>query len=200
MKNPIVLAGAIGLVIGVVAAVIFLAAPKMGPGTETTSTGKALIGGPFSLLNSEGQRVTEKNFAGHPMLVYFGFTHCPDVCPSGLQVIAAALDKLGPDGENITPLFITLDPERDTPAVLGAYVKSFHKRIVGLSGSLEETTAAAKAYRVYFKKVSDQATPGEYSVDHSTFMYLIDSQGNYRKHFNHAVGVDELAEGLAKLK
>src|SRR5262245_4615754 len=112
MRRPLLIAALMGLAAGVIAALILVAAPPSGNVPQTTGT--ALIGGPFSLLDQTGKRVTEKDFAGHPTLVYFGFTNCPDVCPAGLQVISATLDKLGPKSAGITPLFITLDPERDT--------------------------------------------------------------------------------------
>ena len=201
MKNPLVMAVAVGLLAGAVAALVLVVGPQLGtmPGLAPTTTGKALVGGPFSLEDASGKRVTEKDFAGRPMLVYFGFTHCPDVCPAGLQVIAAALDKLGPKADGLTPIFITLDPERDTPQVIGEYVKSFNPRIVGLSGSPEDIAAVAKAYRVYFKKVADEnSTSGNYSVDHSAYMYLMSPTVEFLKHFPHYVSVDQLAEELAK--
>ncbi len=202
MKNPLVMAVAVGLLAGAAAALVLVVGPQLGtaPGTEQTTTGKALIGGPFSLEDASGKRVTEKDFAGRPMLVYFGFTNCPDICPAGLQVIAAALDKLGPKADGLTPIFITLDPERDTPKVIGEYVKSFNPRIVGLSGSADDIAAVAKAYRVYYKKVADaNSTSGNYSVDHSAYMYLVSPTGEYITHFPHNVDVDQLAAELAKV-
>jgi protein SCO1/2 len=184
------------LAAGALSAVMLAVIPAGGPGQ--TSAGKALIGGPFSLLEADGTRVTEQTFAGKPMLVYFGFTNCPDVCPAGLQVISAALDKLGPKAEGITPLFITVDPERDTPQVLGEYVKSFNPRIIGLSGSPEDVAAVTKAYRVYVNKVPNEKEPERYGVDHSSFMYLMNAKGEYVKHFLHTVDVDQLADELAK--
>jgi len=196
MKNPLIVAAALGLLVGALVAVVLTMSPPASNPSVIATTGKALVGGPFSLVDASGKRVTEKDFAGRPMLVYFGFTNCPDICPSGLQVISAALDKLG-TSTNIAPLFITLDPERDTPQVMGEYVKSFHPAIVGLTGTPEEVAAAAKAYRVYFRKVEDQKTRGAYSVDHSGFMYLMNGKGEYVRHFPHSVGIDELATALA---
>lgn len=195
--KPLILTALVGLAAGVVAAVLLLALPDpMPPGSQPQSTGRALIGGPFTLTDDTGRRVTEKDFAGKPMLVFFGFTNCPDICPSGLQVMAAALEELGPKADELTPVFITLDPERDTPEVLKDYVKSFSPRIVGLTGSPAEAAAAAKAYRVYAKKApADEA--GNYSVDHSSFMYLMSREGEFVKHFPHTVGPSELAQGLA---
>lgn len=198
VAKPLLLTALVGLAAGVLAAVLVLALPApLPPGqAPQQSTGRALIGGPFTLTDHTGRRVTEKDFAGKPMLVFFGFTHCPDICPSGLQVLAAALDQLGPKAEQLSAVFITLDPERDTPEVMREYVKSFGPHIMGLTGTADEAAAAAKAYRVYAKKTPpDEA--GNYSVDHSSFMYLMDAKGEFVKHFPHTVSPDELAQGLA---
>jgi cytochrome oxidase Cu insertion factor (SCO1/SenC/PrrC family) len=160
--------------------------------------GQALVGGPFSLTDQNGRRVTDKDFLGRPMLVFFGFTFCPDICPSGLQVIAAALDQLGPKGEAIVPVFVTIDPERDTPAQLKSYLASFHPRLVGLSGTSVEINDVAKKYRVYFKKVKDEKSSADYTMDHSTIMYLMDAKGQFVAHFSHATSADKLSEGLRK--
>jgi cytochrome oxidase Cu insertion factor (SCO1/SenC/PrrC family) len=160
--------------------------------------GQALVGGPFSLTDQNGRRVTERDFLGRPILVFFGFTFCPDICPSGLQVIAAALDQLGPKGEAIVPVFVTIDPERDGPQQLKSYLASFHPRLVGLSGTVAEITDVAKKYRVYFKKVKDEKSSADYTMDHSTIMYLMDAKGRFVAHFSHATSADKLAEGLRK--
>jgi protein SCO1/2 len=184
---------ALGLAIGGVAAWIMVSQAPPG----TTFTGKALIGGPFSLSDGSGRRVTEKDFAGRKMLVFFGFTSCPDVCPGGLQVIAGALDKLGSKADKLAPIFITLDAERDTPEKTGAYARSFSPKLIGLSGTSDDVTAAAKAYRVYFKKVpgSDAAN---YNIDHTSIIYLMDEAGHYAAHFPYPITVDELAAKLAE--
>lgn len=197
-RRTLLLALLVGLAAGVLTATLLIALPDDTSGPSTEVTGKALIGGPFSLVEPGGRRVTEKDYAGRPMLVYFGFTHCPDVCPAGLQVIAAALDRLGDKAKGVTPLFITVDPERDTPEVLGQYVASFHPAIVGLSGTPEDIAGVTKAYRVYATKVANEDAPDRYSIDHSTFMYLMDAKGGYVKHFPHSVDADALAAELAK--
>lgn len=163
------------------------------------SVGQAMIGGPFELTDHTGKRVSDRDFRGRYMLVFFGFTLCPDVCPSGLQVVAAALDKLGPKGEAITPILITLDPARDTPDQLASYVKSFHPRLIGLTGTQAEIDAAAKAYRVYAKRVEDPKSTAGYTIDHSTFIYVMGPDGAYVTHFTHATPVDAMAARLAKL-
>lgn len=197
-RRTLLLALLLGLAAGVMTAVFVLADFGQSGASREASTGKALIGGPFSLVKGDGQRVTEKDFAGKPMLVFFGFTHCPDVCPSGLQVIAAALDQLGDKAKGLTPVFITVDPARDTPEVTAQYVTSFHPDIVGLSGSDEDVAGAIKAYRVYAKKVEDGATADNYNVDHSAFLYLMDAKGEFVKHFSHSVDADTLAAELGK--
>lgn len=160
------------------------------------ATGTALIGGPFSLVDQTGKAVTDKTYSGKPMLVFFGFTNCPDVCPSGLQVMTAALDKLAAKADRLTPLFITVDPERDTPAKLAEYIKSFHPRITALSGPADDVAAAVKTYRVYAKKIPDEKTPGAYSIDHTSFFYVMDAAGQFTKHFPHTIDAGKLASEL----
>lgn len=195
-RRTLLLALLVGLAAGVMTAVLLATLPNGAPSVQ--ATGKALIGGPFTLTEASGKRVTDKDFAGRPLLVYFGFTHCPDVCPAGLQVIAAALDRLGDKANEMNTVFITVDPERDTPELMGQYVASFHKNIIGLSGSPEDVAAVVKAYRVYAKKVPDESDPTQYNVDHSTFMYLMGRDGAYVRHFMHSVDAAELADALAK--
>jgi cytochrome oxidase Cu insertion factor (SCO1/SenC/PrrC family) len=134
------------------------------------------IGGPFALVDQTGARRTDADFRGRILLVYFGFTYCPDVCPTDLQEIAGALDRLGPAAEAVQPLFITVDPERDTADHLKEYVALFHPRLVGLTGSAAAIQDAARAYRVYFAKVP---LDKDYTVDHSAFIYLMDRDGGY---------------------
>ena len=122
------------------------------PGHGPISSGVALVGGPFELVSHKGQPVTDKDFRGKYMLVSFGYTYCPDVCPTELQVISAALDELGDKARDIQPIFITIDPERDTVAALAQYMQSFHPSYIGLTGSPEAIAKAAKAYRVYYAK------------------------------------------------
>ena len=197
MSSRTIALAVIGLVAGAALAFLAATATNHQPGLpEATSTGKALVGGPFSLVDQTGKRVTEKDFLGHYTLVYFGFTNCPDICPSGLQVMSAAIEKLGAKGEQITPIFITLDAARDTPEKLGAYVKSFHPRLVGLSGSAEDLAAAAKAYRVFAQKVEDEKSPGNYSYDHAAIFYLMSKDGTFITHIPHTTDVDELVRVL----
>jgi cytochrome oxidase Cu insertion factor (SCO1/SenC/PrrC family) len=191
---------AIALSAALVGGLVALAVLQPQVSNVLPSTGKALVGGPFTLVDHTGKTVTEKDFRGRYMLILFGFTHCPDVCPTGLQVMAAALEKVGAKAEQVTPILITVDPERDTPEQLASYVPSFHPRLVGLTGSPEQVGAALKAYRVYAKKVEDPKSAAGFTFDHTSLLYLMDRNGEYIAHFTHASPVDRIAERLAKLQ
>jgi protein SCO1/2 len=185
-----------GFLIGALtaAAVLLLTAPD---GTrQVQSSGTALVGGPFSLIGADGKTVTDQDFRGRYMLVFFGFTHCPDICPAELQVIAEALDKLGDKAAKVVPIFITVDPVRDDPKTMEEYVKSFGPNFVGLTGSPDAIAAAAKAYRVAYTKAENTASPENYNVDHSALVYLMDTNGQYLAHFPYGTGAQEMAEKL----
>ena len=130
------------------------------------------------------------------MLVFFGYTYCPDICPTELQVMSAALDNLGAKADDIQPIFISVDQQRDTPEVLKQYVTNFHPRLVGLTGSAEEIASVARAYRVYFSKVENNSEPDAYLMDHSTIMYLMDGQGKFVKHFTYSTDAAALARAI----
>ena len=175
----------------------FVAAYSLRFGQETAGTqGKVLIGGPFSLVDTDGKRVTDKDFRGKLMLVFFGYMHCPDVCPTELQNMAEVLDKLGPDADQVAPIFISVDPNRDTPEALSSYVKNFSPRIIGLTGSADEVASAAKAYRVYFRRA--EGSEENYTVDHSVFVYLMDRKGEYLSHFAFNAPTDSVASAIKK--
>ena len=161
-------------------------------------SGKALIGGPFTLTNQKGERVSEATFRGKYMLVSFGYTSCPDICPAELQLMSNAMDLLGAKADRVTPIFITVDPERDTVAPMASYVENFHPRMVGLTGSPEEVKQAASAYRVYYAKADGASTASGYLMDHSTFIYLMDPEGAYVTHFPYGITREKLAAGIAK--
>ena len=163
--------------------------------TETADTSSnAAIGGPFTLIDTRGKTVTDQTYRGKWMLVYFGYTFCPDACPTTLNNISAALEKLGSEADEIEPLFITVDPKRDTPQVMSDYLKSFDTRIVGLTGSKFQTDAAAHAYRVY---VSAQKSDGDdYLVDHSAYIYVMDPQGKFVSVIPGDMGGDKMADQL----
>ena len=135
------------------------------------------IGGPFQLTDQSGKVRNERDFRGHLMLVYFGFTYCPDICPTDLQAIALAMDKLGTEAGDVQPLFITLDPERDTREHLADYVPLFHPRLIGLTGDAAAIHKVAAEYRVYYAKVPLRGD--DYTVDHTAFIYLVGPDGQY---------------------
>lgn len=188
-----------GFLIGALggAAALILTRGPAGPGVA--STGTALIGGPFTLVGRDGKPVTDQAFRGKYMLVFFGFTHCPDICPAELQVMSAALDELGAKANDIIPIFITLDPERDTPPVVAAYVMNFGPRFVGLTGSPEQIAAAAKAYRVTYAKFQEEgAKPDDYTIDHAALVYLMGKDGEYLTHFAYGTPAAKMAETLRR--
>ena len=150
------------------------------------------VGGPFALTDQAGHQRTDKEFRGRLMLVYFGFTYCPDVCPTDLQAIGLALDKLGRDGDQVQPIFITVDPERDTAAHLADYVPMFHPRLIGLTGSADAIRKVADAYKVYYARVPQDA--GDYTVDHTAYIYLMDRDGNYLGFFPPGTSADRMVE------
>lgn len=152
------------------------------------------VGGPFELTDHTGRIRTERDFRGQLKLVYFGFTYCPDICPTDLQAIGLALDKLGSDADRVQPLFVTVDPERDTAEHLSEYVPLFHPRLIGLTGSLEAVRKAADAYKVYFAKIPIGQETGAYTVDHTAFFYLMDGDGNYLGFFPPGTSADRMVE------
>ncbi|WP_138381085.1 SCO family protein [Luteithermobacter gelatinilyticus] len=160
---------------------------------------KALIGGPFTLVTHKGETVTEQTYKGKYMLIYFGYTFCPDVCPTELQAMTSALD-LVPENvrQKIAPLFITVDPERDTVEIMAQYVPLFHEALTGLTGSREQVDAVKKAYRVYAVK-TEETDASEYLVDHTSLIYLMDKNGDYLSHFSYGTPADQIAARLAKL-
>jgi protein SCO1 len=155
----------------------------------------ALIGGAFALEDGDGKTVSDQTLRGRPFLVYFGYTHCPDVCPTELARISDILTKMG--DKAIPALFITVDPERDTPKIMQDYVSSFDARIVGLSGSPQAIEAAEKAFRVYARKGQAQAD-GDYSMDHSSVIYLMDKSGAFVEAFNAERPPEEAAKDLER--
>lgn len=143
------------------------------------SVAPASIGGPFTLTAHDGRVVSDKDFAGKYRLIFFGYTFCPDICPTELQSIAQAMDLMGDAGGDVQPLFITIDPARDTAPVLADYVKLFHPTILGLTGTEAQIAAVAKAYRVYFARSQEPAAADAYLMDHSTFGYLMAPDGSF---------------------
>ncbi len=187
-----------GLLTGAALGALALRVPTSTVDGQTQVIGKPMVGGPFSLIDQTGKRVSDKDFLGKYMLVFFGYTNCPDVCPAGLQVMSAALDKLGHRADDIVPILITLDPAEDTPEKLATYVKSFHPRLIGLTGSDSDIAATAKAYRVFYQKVPDDKDPSRYSIDHSAIFYLMGKDGTLITPIPHTTDVDQLALTIDK--
>ncbi len=162
------------------------------------TVGTASIGGPFTLVDHTGKTVTEADFRGRFMLVFFGFTYCPDACPTALTTMADALDIIGPAADRIVPVLITVDPERDTPEQLNMYVRHFHPSLVGLTGSAEQVAAAAKAFRVYYANVTEEGKEeGDYEMDHTSNVYLMGPNGKFRTHFSgQATTRETMAAGI----
>jgi protein SCO1/2 len=153
------------------------------------------IGGPFELIAADGSVVTDETFRGRWMLVFFGYTFCPDLCPTTLAAVAGALEALGDDAARVRPVFITVDPERDAPSVIGAYVAAFDDRIVGLTGSAAQIASAAKTYGAYFEARRADAADAYYAVDHSTYLYVVDPEGAFVR----AIAHDETSENIAAI-
>jgi protein SCO1 len=179
---------------GPLIAVSLLAAGPVGARTLPT-----LFGGPFALTDHNGRQVTDKDFAGRHMLVYFGYTYCPDVCPTDLTGLAAALDGLGRLAERVRPVFITVDPGRDTAAVLKEYTNAFHPALLGLTGTPAQVAAVAKAYRVHRRVFRlEGAAREDYLVDHSSLAYLMGPDGEFVTMFPHGTTPERMAEALRK--
>jgi len=148
-----------------------------GRGSTPMIAASSGIGGSFRLTDQNGKTITDQDLKGHPFLVFFGFTHCPEVCPTALFDISEILGKLGPDAEKVNALFVTVDPERDTPETLKEYLSSFNPRLIGVGGDADALAAVAKAYRVYYKKIP--LKDGDYTMDHTAIVYLMDKNGQF---------------------
>ena len=157
----------------------------------------AAIGGPFELVDHTGATVTEESFDDRYLLVYFGYAYCPDICPTELLVMGQAIDELGDLGDEVQPLFITVDPARDTVGYLADYVPTFHPRLVGLTGSDEQIHAAVKAYRVFYR-LNEPDEDGNYLVDHTSYVYFMDPDGDYLTHFVFGQGPEKMAQIMRK--
>jgi protein SCO1/2 len=172
---------------------------EMVPGLgRSVVTGQAQIGGPFRLTDQSGAVKTDRDFHGRYQLIYFGYSFCPDVCPTTLAVMSQALDKLGGEGKRITPIFITIDPARDAPKVLGEYMKAFGPTFVGLTGSDAAIAQVEKEYRVYAKKQAIDPTHPErgYGMNHSSVIYLMGPDGRMISFYDEAISPDDLAKDL----
>jgi len=198
-----------GLVFGVVGLIVLAVVVGMSVSRQLEDAGEAggrsgtesaAIGGPFTLVNQDGETVTESILLGKVSLVYFGYTYCPDVCPMALSAMSDALDMVGPEiAGQIRPVFISVDPGRDTVAVVKDYVAHFYPGMIGLTGTEEQVAAAARAYRVYYRKSEETAEDAEnYLVDHSSIIYVMGTDGRYLEHFTHATPPKTMADRLMK--
>lgn len=164
----------------------------------TGADGPLGIGGPFKLVDQDTRPVTEQTYRGKYMLVYFGFTFCPDVCPTTLNHVADALDRLGDKADKLVPILITVDPKRDTPEAMKQYVAAFTPRMVGLTGTPEQAAAAARAYRVYFKESRTGPGPNDYTMDHSSILYLMGPDGAFIAPLRAEASGEQIAADLAR--
>jgi protein SCO1/2 len=189
-----------GLAVGALTALAVLpqARERLFPGASVETWGEARIGGPFALTDHTGRRVTDADFRGRIMLVLFGASASPDLTPSALQVLAAALDRLGSRAGRFVPILITVDPERDTPQRLKAYVQSFHPRLVALTGTPAEIAGVVEKYRVVRQGDEPGALPGTL-LDQPPLIYVMGPDGRYRTHLNPAAGPDAIAADLARM-
>jgi len=188
-----ILAGLVILGTGAFLVVALREAPHGAAGTPLASA----IGGPFQLVDQNGKTVTDGDLKGKWSLIYFGYTHCPDACPTALNDISIALSELGAKRDAVRPVFITVDPERDTPEALKSYVTSFDAPILALTGTPEQVGKAAKGYRVYYAKHPESG--GDYSMDHSSVIYVMDPDGRFTASFTHESTPEQISERLKKL-
>ena len=188
-----VIAAFAALGIAIIAAALVLVTGR--PGQLTTTGGQ--VGGPFSLSDQFGNVVTDESLKGKPTIIFFGFTHCPEVCPTTLAEMSDVLQALGSDAEKVNTVFVSVDPERDTKELLKDYLAAFDPRIIGLSGTVEEINSVAKAYRVYFKKVPLE--DGDYTMDHTAIVYLMDKDGNFIAPLPTKAGPEKAADSIRKL-
>ncbi len=181
---------------------VVLIADHLSPQKAEQGQGRAAIGGPFSLTDHTGQAVTQDILKGKLSLVYFGYSFCPDICPTDLQLIAQALDQLSPEElADTQALFVTIDPERDTVTQMADYVALFHPSIRGLTGTPDQIAGAARSYRAYYKKISaEEAGTVDYLMDHSAFIYLMNRDGDFVRVFGHGVNPDEMVEWIRKVR
>ncbi len=167
--------------------------------TATPAKAGGELGGAFSLQDHNGNMVTDQTFLGKYLLISFGYTYCPDVCPTGLQTLSDALDIMGEKGKKIQPLFVTIDPERDNAVVMKDYVSNFHPRLIGLTGSLENIKAMSKLYKVRFRKNQEEGSePDEYLMDHTASFYLMGKEGEFLNSFSHRTRPEQMAEWTAE--
>jgi len=179
--------------------IVVAAAVAIGQPPARAGNAPVTVGGPFTLTAQDGTTVTDKTYRGKWLLVFFGYTSCPDTCPTTLLEIAGALERLGPDAARLQPLFITLDPERDTPEVMESYVAAFDSRIVGLAGGPQQIAAVAEKYGAYAMHRDTAAGHDHYLLDHSTYIYILDPSGKFVRGLDSDTSSSGITEALRKL-
>jgi len=187
----------VGAGLGMLAIVALMTTGLNRPLPISENVAKVQIGGPFTLTDHTGKQVTDADFHGKFMLMFFGYTYCPDICPTTLTDITDAMNLLGEQQEEVVPVFVTVDPERDTVEHLGEYVTFFHPRMVGLTGTLMQISEVATAYKIYYRKGTlPEDDPEGYLVDHSSIAYLIDRNGDFVTHFSHGTTPEQMAQRI----
>jgi protein SCO1/2 len=184
------------LALSILAALLLWREASVTGGSGSAGIATASFGGPFRLVDQDGHVRTDRDFRGHFALIYFGYTFCPDVCPTTLARMASALGKLGKQSARITPIFVTIDPARDTPAALKTYLSSFGPNFIGLTGSQTDIARIARAYHVYYEK--HPLPGGAYAMDHSSVIFLVGPDGKFVKFYDDDLGANALAEDLRK--
>lgn len=183
-------AGAVAIGLGTAGVFVAFGPEKVCGAGSAIAGGSAAIGGPFTLVDHKGRTVTDTDVIDGPTLIYFGFTYCPDVCPIDTARLAEATDLLAEQGHDVTPVFITVDPDRDTPEAMADYVELLHEDMIGLTGTPEQVDVASKAYKTYYRKNGEGE---DYLMDHSTFTYFVDQTG-FREFFRRDASAAEVAE------
>lgn len=193
MKNIIVILLLIVISVGI--GLYLMPKPQL---PSNKNQGEVLIGGDFTLMDQHGKQIQDSDFRGKLMLVFFGFTHCPNICPTDLFIMSEAINLLGKDSKDVAPIFITVDPERDTSEVLANYLNNFSKSLIGLTGTTAQIEQVTSNYRIYYAKAKDENSSLEYTMDHSTFTYLMDRNGKYITHFAHNTNAQEMSNTIRK--
>jgi protein SCO1/2 len=163
------------------------------PEPKITTSGTAAIGGPFTLVATDGETVSDQTYRGKWLLIYFGYTYCPDACPTALNSISLALERLGSQANDLQPLFVTVDPDRDTRETMVKYLTSFDSRIIGLTGTKDQIDSVIKEYRLYVSREKPEHGGDDYLVSHSSYIYLMDPQGR----FVNVIHAEELGDEIA---
>jgi len=200
-RPPYLILAVLALIGAAAIGVLWYLAPGPQNGKPVVASyGKAAIGGPFRLTDDTGRTVTNRSYAGKYMLVYFGYTYCPDICPTELQIMSRAIAMLGPDAKRVQPLFITIDPARDTVKEMADYMSHFSPAPMGLTGTPEQIASVAKAYRVYYKKVPGHSAKGDdYQMNHSSLIYFMGPDGAYIDNFPPGTTPGDMAKHVREI-